>query len=97
MLVKRTNILFDKELWEKLTDLAKRKNTSIGELTRKAVQKTYFSDEERILKERRQAVEGILAFREKYGKKYAKGEDSVTIIRRMRDTHYGKNGTKYNP
>lgn len=36
------------------------------------------------------AVESILAFREKYGGELAKGEDSASIIRKMRDERYGK-------
>ncbi len=97
MLNKRTHILFDKEYWEKLTALAKKQNTSVGRLVRQSIEKTYFSEEEDIKKQRAEAVKGIKEFREKYAKKYTKGEDSVTIIQRMRDTHYGKDGTKYNP
>lgn len=41
MLNKRTNILFDDDLWKKLTILAKEKNTSAGELIRQAVRETY--------------------------------------------------------
>ncbi len=89
MLVKRTNILFDKDLWEKLSALAKKQKTSIGELTRKAVQKAYFAAEDTVQKEREEAVEGILRFREQYGKKLAKGEDSTTLIRNMRENRYG--------
>ena len=97
MLVKRTNILFDEDLWSKLSLLAKKRKTSVGELTRKAIKETYFSEEEIIQEKRRRAVERIRRFREKYGKKLDKGEDSVEIIRKMRDTHYGPGGTKYNP
>lgn len=86
MLIKRTHILFDKELWNTLVGLAKEKQTSVGELVRIAVREKY--EEEKLLQKRKKAVEAILAFRKKYGKKLAKGEDSVTIIRRMRDTRY---------
>ena len=55
MLQKRTNILFDTELWEKLAALAKEKKMSIGELTRKAVKKQYFSDDS--LERRAKAME----------------------------------------
>lgn len=41
MLNKRTNILFDDDLWKKLSALAKEKNTSAGELIRQAVRETY--------------------------------------------------------
>lgn len=37
MLNKRTNILFEHELWEQMTNLAKRQNISVGELVRQAV------------------------------------------------------------
>ena len=87
MLNKRTQILFDKELWQILVDLAKAKKTSVGELVRAAVREKY--EEEKLLNKRKEAVEAIIAFRKKYGKKLAKGEDSVTIIRRMRDIRYG--------
>ncbi len=97
MLTKRTNILFDENLWKKLNTLAKKQKTSVGELTRRAVKEAYFSDEDRVKEDRRKAVEDILAFHKKHGKKYAKGEDSTTIIRRMRDTHYGPEGNKYYP
>jgi len=68
--------------------LAKEKNTSIGELVRNAVRKQYSEDgkQERIEK----AVENILKFRKKYGAKLAKGEDSTQIIRKMRDTRYAE-------
>lgn len=46
-------------------------------------------EEEELMEKRKKAVEGIIAFRKKYGKELAKGEDSTTIIRRMRDTRYG--------
>lgn len=87
MLVKRTQILFDKQIWNTLADLAKRKNTSIGELVRVAVKEKY--EEEDQLRKRKEAVDAILAFREKYGEQLAKGEDSTKIIRKMRDERYG--------
>lgn len=87
MLVKRAQILFDKQLWNTLADLAKRKNTSMGELVRAAVKEKY--EEEDRLQKRKEAVEAILIFRKKYGKQLAKGEDSTAIIRRMREERYG--------
>jgi hypothetical protein len=88
MLTKRTQILFDQQLWTSLTQLAKEKNTSVGELVRNAVREQYSEDgkQERIEK----AVENILKFRTKYGKKLAKGDDSTQIIRKMRDTRYAE-------
>ena len=91
MLVRRTNILFDDDLWKKLIQLAKEQKKSIGELTRNALKETYFSHEDKIQEDRKKAVEEILAFRKKYGKKLGKGEDSAIIIRQMRDTRYGRN------
>lgn len=37
MLTKRVHILFDKDLWEKTTKMAKLKNTSIGDIIRSSV------------------------------------------------------------
>ncbi|MBI4059189.1 hypothetical protein HY404_03035 [Candidatus Microgenomates bacterium] len=88
MLTKRTNILFDQELWKKLISLAEKRSISIGELVRTAVRKQYLND---IAEEqRKEAIVGIKAFREKYGKTAGGGEDSALIIRRMRDSRYGK-------
>ena len=88
MLTKRTQILFDQQLWNDLIRLAKEKNASIGELVRNAVRKEYSEDgkQERI----ERAVKNILKFKKKYGERFTKGEDSTQIIRRMRDTRYGK-------
>ncbi len=88
MLTKRTNILFDEQLWTSLMQLAKEKRTSVGELVRNAVRKQYSEDrkQERIEK----AVENILKFRKQHGKSLAKGEDSTVLIRKMREQRYGK-------
>ena len=45
MLNKRTNILFDEELWQNMLVLAQAKNKSVGALIRQAVEDVYFSDE----------------------------------------------------
>lgn len=68
--------------------LAKEKNTSVGELVRNAVRKQYAGDgdKERLGK----TVENILKFRKKYREKLAQGEDSTSLVRRMRDERYGK-------
>ncbi len=58
MLTKRTNILFDQELWDKLANLAKEKNISIGELVRKAVQKEYSTEDK--FKKRYRAIQRTL-------------------------------------
>ncbi len=82
MLNKRTQILFDKEFWNKLNAFANAQNTSVGELIRSAVKKEYG---EQLLKAGRgKAIEKIVAFRKKYGGKFDTGEDSVTLIRSMR-------------
>ena len=41
MLGKRTNILFDKDVWKLLLRLAKSADTSVGDLVRSAVNDTY--------------------------------------------------------
>jgi len=46
MLTKRTNILFEQQTWNQLVQLAKEKSTSVGELTRNAVQDVYFKNDQ---------------------------------------------------
>lgn len=87
MLTKRTQILFDKELWNTIVALAKQEKISVGELVRKTLREKY--EEEKILEKRKEAVQAIFSFREKYGKKLAQGENSTSILRRMRDERYG--------
>ena len=41
MLTKRTNILFDNDLWNLLTSVARREKSSVGEVVRRAVSKVY--------------------------------------------------------
>lgn len=88
MLTKRTQILFDEYLWKTLFDIAKRENTSIGELVRTAVKEKY--KEENLLQRRKKVVEEIIALGEKYGKELGKGQDSTVIIRKMREERYGQ-------
>jgi hypothetical protein len=88
MLTKRTQILFDQQLWNNLTYIAQEKNISVGQLVRSTLKEKY-GNEKKLLK-RRQAIKGIFAFRKKYGAKLAKGEDSTLIIRKMREERYGK-------
>jgi hypothetical protein len=45
-LIKRTNILFSVDQWQKLTQLAQERESSVGELVRAAVRRTYFSEVE---------------------------------------------------
>ena len=60
MLDKRTNILFSNELWHNLLTLARRSNTSVGDLISKAVEKTYFQDNKETITK---AFETILSTR----------------------------------
>ena len=63
MLTKRTNILFDEDLWEKLTKLASAKKTSVGKLVREAVVEKI--NEEKKLSKRAKAFDSILKNRPK--------------------------------
>lgn len=60
MLTKRTNILFEPQIFDYLLFLAKKQKTSIGELIRKAVKKVYL-DENPDIKKR--AFENIIKIR----------------------------------
>lgn len=66
MLDKRTNILFSNELWRSLITLAQQSDTSVGDLIRKAVKKTYFqgSRKEAIIK----AFDTIISTRKSHKK-----------------------------
>ncbi len=80
MLTKRTNILFDEELWRFLVGLAKTEKSSVGDLVRRAVRETY--DREERLSRIRLAMQNIRSIRKKqkgkidykelinYGRKY---------------------------
>lgn len=57
MLTKRTNILFDENIWKKLTDLAKSQGISVGNLVRKAVEEKY--SEKDSLEARKKVIEHI--------------------------------------
>ncbi|OGG18477.1 hypothetical protein A2721_01670 [Candidatus Gottesmanbacteria bacterium RIFCSPHIGHO2_01_FULL_47_48] len=63
MLNIRTNILFDQSMWKQLQNLAKSQNTSIGQLVRSAVKKTYSQDE--IQRRRAAAIEKTFKIRPK--------------------------------
>ena len=85
MLTKRAQILFDQNLWNQLVKLAKKQKTSVGTLTRNALEKTYFADSQtQIRQDREKAVDAILAWRKKYGKSKM-GENTTTILRKMRE------------
>ena len=80
MLTKRTNILFDKELWNLLTNVARREKSSVGEVVRNAVKKIYSEDD--LIENRKKAFRAIRAVRKRqkgivdykalinYGRKY---------------------------
>ena len=63
MLTKRTNILFDNDLWDLLNSVAKREKSSMGEVVRKAVSKVYRDDN--FIEQKRKAFETIKKFRVK--------------------------------
>lgn len=63
MLTKRTNILFDENLWRSLSLEAKKRKTSVGRLVRDAVAKMYLHDE--ALEERKKAIEHIFKIRKR--------------------------------
>ena len=66
MLTKRTNILFDEEMWSRLKTLAKNQKTTVGKLIRNAVKETYLSDKH--LRERASAINNIFKKRKKFKK-----------------------------
>lgn len=89
MLTHRTNILFNEELWKRLSSLAKKSRTSVGELVRSAVKKQYIEEER--MEQIKEAIEAINAFRKTHGKKLAEGEDSTMLLRKLRESRYGEN------
>lgn len=86
MLTKRTQVLFDEYLWDQLVKIAQSRNSSVGELVRSAVRKQYIEDTNNLEK----TIEAIRKFRDTYGKKLGKGQDSTGIIRKMREERYGQ-------
>jgi len=65
MLTKRTNILFDQEIWDFLVVLSKKEKTSVGELIRDAVYYHYLNPDHEIKTQREKAHKLVLAFRKK--------------------------------
>ncbi|PIY80677.1 MAG: hypothetical protein COY80_01725 [Candidatus Pacebacteria bacterium CG_4_10_14_0_8_um_filter_42_14] len=74
MLSKRTNILFEEDTWLQLTELADKKQTSVGDLVRKAVQLQYLQQENtqkaRIQRKRKEALRKMKEVRERMSGKY---------------------------
>ena len=63
MLTKRTNILFNDELWNILTSVARREKSSVGQVVRKAITRVY--TENNLLEQKKKAFETIKKFRVK--------------------------------
>lgn len=63
MLDVRTNILFDKETYQLLELKARLAGKSIGEMVRKAVQKTYKGTNEDVIRLRTEAFDEIMELR----------------------------------
>lgn len=61
MLTKRTNILFDNDLWELLTSVARKEKSSVGEVVRRAVIRVY--KEDNLAETKKKAFETIRKFR----------------------------------
>lgn len=61
MLNKRTNILFDNELWEKLSKLAKTNQLSVAQLIRTTLEEKI--EDEEIIKKRAKAISDTLKHR----------------------------------
>lgn len=80
MLTKRTNILFDEELWNLLVALAVKQKTSVGDLVRSAARKVYDADQKTSARQRageeirriRVVQKGRVDYKEliSYGRKY---------------------------
>ena len=63
MLTKRTNILFNDDLWDLLTSVARKERSSVGEVVRKAIIKVYAGDN--FIERKNKAFEAIKKFRVK--------------------------------
>lgn len=61
MLTKRTNILFEEELWDKLVKLSKIKEISVSSIIRQAIEEKF--NQQDLLEKRRKAVEATLKHR----------------------------------
>lgn len=59
MLTKRTNILFEEKIWNMLTVIAQKNNTSVGDLVRTAVIKVYLHNKSQIQKEMEDAMDEL--------------------------------------
>lgn len=67
MLTKRTNILFEEDMWEKLVMISLVKKRSVGDLVRTAVNNMFFVDNSR--EEIKEAVDYVFSSRKVSKKK----------------------------
>lgn len=65
MLDKRTNVLFEKKVFNQLVSLAKKRRMSVGNLVRQAVVKVYMSVDLRKQTSRQKAFRNIVKLRKK--------------------------------
>lgn len=65
MLTKRTNLLFEEELWQLLAERAVEEGLSVGELVRQAVKKIYVEPEDEVLEQRKKAFEALIKLQQK--------------------------------
>lgn len=82
MLSKRTNILFEETRWQELCAYAQKKNTSAGDLVRRAVDQVYFNNQDDLYRQRYNAIENIKKIRREIKNPITREE-----IREM--LHYG--------
>ena len=66
MLTKRTNILFEKDMWKKLLAISAAQKRSVGDLVRLAVRQVYYAD--RDLVKLSKAVSEVRRIRKYMGK-----------------------------
>lgn len=64
MLTKRTNILFDQNMWTQLTKIAQVQDRSVGDLVRSAVVRVYLDNHEQLAKERKDSIADIFSLRQ---------------------------------
>lgn len=65
MLTKRTNLLFEEELWQLLAAKAVEEELSVGELVRQAVKKIYVEPEDEVLEQRKKAFKALIKLQQK--------------------------------
>lgn len=83
MLNKRAHILFDQQLWNRLIQAAEEKQTSVGQLVRKALEEKY--QKENPFSKRENAIDKILMLKKQYKTKSVKKENVVELVKSMRE------------